>query len=215
MKTAASRILICALFLGILLPVTALAQRQNVEFHWAPSPVIDDNGIVRPEAVSYEVWLRKGDESDQLIATVEDTTWVMRAEAGVSQQIRVRGVDKQGRKSALSEWSDPFYFESDGAIVQTPLGAQLKSNYPNPFNPETRIVYGVPEDIKSTDPVRLEIFTVQGHRVRSFQVDRTPGWHEVTWDGRDERGVVTSAGMYVTRFMVGDSVETGKMTMVK
>jgi len=91
----------------------------------------------------------------------------------------------------------------------------LKANYPNPLNPQTRIVYGVPETIKSSDPVRLEIFTLQGHRVKTLTVDRTPGWHEVTWDGKDERGRVTSAGMYVTRFVVGTSVQTGKMTMVK
>ena len=115
----------------------------------------------------------------------------------------------------MSEWSDAFYFETDGESVATPMGPQLKPNYPNPFNPETRIVYSIPENIRSTDVVRLEIFTVQGYRVRTLPVDRTPGWHEVTWNGKDQRGVVTSAGMYVTRLVVGNSVETGKMTMVK
>jgi len=214
-KTAAAKILLSALFVSIFGASGALAQRQNVEFHWAPSPVIDEGGIVRPEAVSYEVWLRLGDGSTQLVATVPDTTYLLRAEPGISQQIRVRGIDRQGRKSVMSEWSEAFYFEVDGEIVTTPLGAQLKSNYPNPFNPETRIVYGIPENIEPSDVVRLDIFSVQGYRVRSLQVDRTPGWHEVAWDGKDDRGVVSSAGMYVTRFMVGDSVKTEKMTMVK
>ncbi len=215
MKTAASKILLSALILTILTASAALAQQKDVQFHWNPSPVIDEGGIVRPAAVSYEVWLRKGDESDRLIATVSDTTFLFSADPGDSQRVRVRGVDEIGLRSVMSEWSDPIFFEIGGDIVTVPIGAQLKANYPNPFNPETRIVYGIPEDIQDSDNVRLEIFTVQGYLVRTLQVNRSPGWHEVVWNGRDNRGMVTSTGMYVTRFVVGNSVETGKMTMVK
>jgi hypothetical protein len=214
-KTATYIILLSALILSIFSASAALAQRQDIQFHWQASPLMDGEGIVRPEAVTYEVWLKKGNGSEQLVATVPDTTYKLTADAGVSTRVRVRGIDDEGRKSVMSEWSDPFYFEIDGEVVATPQGAQLRPNYPNPFNPETRIVYSIPEGIKSSDVVRLEIFTVQGYRVRILPIDRSPGWHEVTWNGKDQRGVVTSAGMYVTRLMVGDSVETGKMTMVK
>lgn len=215
MKTAAAKILFSALILLILTGSAALAQQHEVHLHWSASPVIDGDGIVRPEAVSYEVWLKRGDELDQLVATVRDTTFKYNADPGISQRIRVRGIDIRGLRSMMSEWSDPIFFELTGNAITLPIGAQLKANYPNPFNPETRIVYGIPEDIKSTDVVRLEIFTVQGYRVRTLQVDRSPGWHEVVWNGQDDRGMVTSTGMYVTRFAVGSSVKTGKMTMVK
>ena len=155
------------------------------------------------------------DDVAELVATVSDTTYLYSAVSGVSQRIRVRGIDELGLKSVMSDWSDPIYFEVGGDIVTVPMGARLKPNYPNPFNPETRIVYGVPEDIQDSDVVRLEIFTVQGYLVRTLEIDRSPGWHEVVWNGRDNRGMVTSTGMYVTRFVVGNSVETGKMTMVK
>jgi len=214
-KTAAFKIPLLVLVLSLSAAFSALAQGRDINFHWAPSRVTSGDGLVRPKAVSYEIWLRKGSESAQLVATVPDTTYSLYADAGVAQVIRVRGVDKFGNKSVWSEWSDPIFFEVDGELVTTPRGPQLKSNYPNPFNPETRIVYGIPHDIKSTDRVQLEIFSVQGYRVRSLEVDRSPGWHEVAWNGKDERGVVMSAGMYVTRFIVGDDVKTGKMTMVK
>jgi len=214
-KTAASKILLSALILTILTASAAMADQQDVQFHWNPSPVLDEGGIIRPAAVSYEVWLRKGDDVAELVATVSDTTYQLSAVSGVSQRIRVRGIDDRGLKSVMSDWSDPIYFEVGGEIVTVPMGAQLKPNYPNPFNPETRIVYGVPEDIQDSDAVRLEIFTVQGYLVRTLEIDRSPGWHEVVWNGRDDRGMVTSTGMYVTRFVVGNSVETAKMTMVK
>ncbi len=215
MKTASYKILLCALILSAFSVSAAWASTQDIQFHWKPSPIIDEDGIVRPEAVTYEIWLKRGDASEQLVATVQDTTYKLTADSGISTRVRVRGVDKEGRRSPMSDWSEAFYFDSDGEIVNTPMGAQLKPNYPNPFNPETRIVYSIPEDIKSTDVVRLEIFSVQGYRVRTLPVDRSPGWHEVTWNGKDQRGVVASTGMYVTRFVVGNSIETGKMTMVK
>lgn len=215
MKTAAIKILLSALILSAFSASAALAATQDIQFHWRASPVIDDDGIVRPEAVTYEVWLKRGEASEQMVATVQDTTYKLTADSGVSTRVRVRGIDKEGRRSVMSDWSEPFYFEIEGEAVAKPLGAQLKPNYPNPFNPETRIVYSIPEDIKSSDVVRLEIFSVQGYRVRTLPVDRSPGWHEVTWNGKDQRGVVASAGMYVTRFVVGNSIETGKMTMVK
>jgi len=214
-KTAASKILLSALILTFLTASAATADQQDVQFHWNPSPVIDEGGIIRPAAVSYEVWLREGNDVAELVATVSDTTYLFSANSGVSQRIRVRGIDYKGLKSVMSDWSDPIYFEVGGDIVTVPMGAQLKPNYPNPFNPETRVVYGIPEDIQGSDVVRLEIFTVQGYLVRTLDIDRSPGWHEVVWNGRDNRGMVTSTGMYVTRFVVGNSVETGKMTMVK
>ena len=215
MKTAAAKILLSALILSILTASAALAQQQSVRFHWSPSLVIEDGDLVPAESLNYEIWLKRGTETEQMVAFVPDTTFVFRADPGINQYIRVCGVDDKDRRSIMSEWSDPVYFENNGEIVAGSGGAQLRANYPNPFNPETRIVYGVPDDIKSSDVVRLEIFTVQGYRVRVLPVDRSPGWHEVVWDGKDGRGMVTSAGMYVMRFMVGNSVETGKMTMVK
>jgi hypothetical protein len=194
----------------------ALAQTRDYYLHWAPSPIIDDEGIVRPEAVEYEVWYQRGSDSEVMVSTVNDTTFILAVDPGIMQRIRVRAVDIEGRKSAMSEWSDPIYFEleqNNNSLV--PPVAELRANYPNPFNPETRIVYGVPEGLSSGDRVRMDIYSVSGQRVRTLEVDRSPGWHEVVWDGRDDSGLVAATGMYVTRFSAGSSVKTGKMTMVK
>ncbi len=77
------------------------------------------------------------------------------------------------------------------------------------------MVYGIPAEISDSDRVRLDIFSLDGRLVRTLDVDRTPGWHEVVWDGTDDRGRNQATGMYVQRLMVGTMVETRKMTMVK
>ena len=115
----------------------------------------------------------------------------------------------------MSPYSDPIYFSYENGVPDLPGGPELAPNYPNPFNPETTIAYAVPANIPSGQRVRLEIFSVNGQRVRRFDVDRSPGWHEVSWNGRDDSGMIAATGMYVTMFAIGDKVVTNKMTMLK
>lgn len=200
----------------LLLAGAAGAENVDYNFHWSPSPVFDENEEALSIAVLYEVWLKKGSAPEELMVTQRsDTTYVLSAEPGVVQRLRVRGIDASGRMSVMSDWSDPIYFEGTRSEETPPAAAQLRSNYPNPFNPETRIVYGVPEAINDSEPARLDIYNLAGQHVRTFIVDNTPGWHEVTWDGTNDQGQTQSTGMYVTKFTVGAMVSTNKMTMVK
>ena len=201
--------------MALLMAGVAQAQNQDYRFHWSPSPTIDDDGNSRPEAVEYEVFLSTDGGFDELIATVVgDTIYTLSAAPGIVHRIRVVGIDAAGTASPRSEWSEPIFFEEsrDGSL---PGAAALGQNYPNPFNPETSLVYGIPVDVSDGDRVQLDIFSLDGRLVKSMDVDRTPGWHEVVWNGTDSRGRVAATGMYVTRLVVGAYVETQKMTMLK
>ena len=209
--------------LTILTALTALlmtsavrAQNMDYRFHWSPSPIVDEENQAFSLAVHYEVWLKKGNDAEELVSSGRrDTTYTLSVEPGIVHRIRVRGVDSRGRSGDMSEWSDPIFIEESRGGEAPPLAAQLRSNYPNPFNPETTIRYGVPQDIQEGDLARLDIYNLAGQRVRTFEVARTPGWHEAVWDGTDESGQVQATGMYVTRLMVGSMVTTNKMTMLK
>jgi hypothetical protein len=205
------------LALTCLMAAAAAAQTQEFRFHWAPSPALDEQGSALPEAVGYQVWLRRDADDPEQIAVVEgDTIYTLDAEPGVVQRVCVRAYAADGALSEFSDWSDPIYFEVEvrGESAVPPAGS-LAGNYPNPFNPETRIRYGIPEGLDGSARASLEVYGIDGRRVRTFEVDRTAGWHEVTWDGTDDRGVVQATGMYVTRLVVGDRVQTAKMTMLK
>jgi len=202
----------------VLLANGSIAKNVDYEFHWAASPLTDGNGNDRPAAVAYEVFVQRGSSTEALVATVNDTIYTLSAEPGVVQRLMVRAVDAEGRFSVMSAVSDPIYFEDQddrGAPPVLPLAAVLGANYPNPFNPETRVRYGVPDNLTGNESMRLSVYNIKGQLVRNLEVDPTPGWHEVVWDGTDETGKVASTGMYLTRFMVGSMVTTGKMTMVK
>ncbi len=215
--------LVMVMSILLLVPLGAVAQDDTVPvtFGWAACPAIDGDGLPRALAVRYEVFVQRGTADEVLVATVDaDTEYTLQADRGVVQRIRVVGYDSLDRPSPASEWSDPIYFDverssDDDTPRIVPVEPTLGPNYPNPFNPETRIAYSVPVDSPTGSRMALEIYNLRGQRIRTFDPDSDPGWHEVTWDGKDDRGMVQATGTYVTRYVCGDKVDVGKMTMIK
>lgn len=189
----------------------------DVLVRWTACSRQDDQGSPLAPAVRYDVFVESDGADEVLLAhVVNDTTAVVSLAYGQVHRLRVVGYDERDRPSPPSDWSDPAYFDQErSGDPEVPVVPELPPNAPNPFNPSTRIVYGVPETVAAGHVVTLEIFSARGQRVRSFAVDRTPGFHEVQWDGNDEGGRPQSTGIYLTRFTCGDEVQTRKMTMVK
>lgn len=88
----------------------------------------------------------------------------------------------------------------------------IEKAYPNPFNPSTRIRYG----ISTTTPVNVAIYDMTGRLVSDYKIgDKTPGWHEFTWQGTDSRGQQVSTGMYLITMRAGDEFQKQKVTFLK
>jgi|GEM_PF-6106582 len=88
----------------------------------------------------------------------------------------------------------------------------LEYNYPNPFNPETTIKFGLPENAQ----VRLTIYDLQGRQVWQYgNTMSAAGWHTIKWNGRDAHGALVSTGMYFYRLQAGDFVQVRKMTLLR
>ena len=64
--------------------------------------------------------------------------------------------------------------------ANTPHIFELSNNYPNPFNPSTKINYGIPKD----GMVSLVVYNVLGQRVRTLaNAPMAAGQYSITWDG--------------------------------
>lgn len=193
----------------VLLPTFALGQTVPVSFHWSPP---SDGAPVD----HYIVYTSQNDEEFRFETVRTDTIFVLQAHLGVEYRIRVSGVSAEGHEGDPSLPSEVAYLPEvqpdDGG---PPASSDLRSNFPNPFNPETTIRYGMPETLSPGTHVSLELYNVRGVRVRSFPVDRSPGWHEAAWNGRDESGTVQPSGHYIVRLVADGNVSTWKMTMIK
>jgi len=123
---------------------------------------------------------------------------------------KVSAVDVHGNESgcALLKPSD-----IDGVReMGTPLMSTLAQNFPNPFNPTTKIEFELVEPTK----VGLRIYDAAGHLVKVLVDERLPAArHQRTWDGRDDAGRQVASGIYFYRLEAGAFESTRKMILVR
>ena len=92
-----------------------------------------------------------------------------------------------------------------------PVPFKLYGNYPNPFNPGTRISYSIDQPAE----VFLAIYNAIGQKVRTINEGyRTSGFYTLSWDGRSDAGQACSAGVYLYRLNAGNKAAASKMLMV-
>lgn len=97
-------------------------------------------------------------------------------------------------------------FESSVA-VNTPTDFVLFEAYPNPFNPETTLQFGLPEACE----VNLSVYDISG-RLMTTLVNgwRDAGVHDVTLDGSD-----FVSGVYIYRLDANEFSASGKLVLMK
>ena len=121
--------------------------------------------------------------------------------AGQSYRYQIGVVDGDGE-----------FFSAPITISTVALPTALDQNRPNPFNPSTLIRFTMSERARAT----LEVFDAAGHHVRTLVDQVTPaGRHEVAWDGRDDKGVPQSSGLYFYRLHAGKNTVAKKMVLIK
>jgi len=83
---------------------------------------------------------------------------------------------------------------------------------PNPFNPETRLVFSLP----AAAAVCLELYNIRGQQVRVLlRRDLGPGRHEVLWDGMDSNAAPCAGGVYLARLRAGKRECAAKLLLLK
>jgi len=88
----------------------------------------------------------------------------------------------------------------------------LSYNYPNPFNPMTVIRFCLPEANKVT----LVVYDMLGREVvRLVDCFCDPGWHELSWDGQDSKGIEVPTGLYITKLSTPLETKVIRMLMIK
>ena len=102
-----------------------------------------------------------------------------------------------------------------GALL--PKETLLLPNYPNPFNPETWILYQLAEDAVVTltiyDSNGQVVRTLDvGHQVAAFYESRSKAIH---WAGHNEFGEQIASGVYFYQLSAGDYSATRKMLILK
>jgi len=114
---------------------------------------------------------------------------------------------KEGGPVLISEAMSQLLIDDLDGLSEVPKDFALEQNFPNPFNPLTRIKFALPVDSR----VRLVLYDVLGQEVAALVMgEREAGYHVVEFDGTG-----FASGFYIYRIEAGDFVQTMKMLLVK
>ncbi len=93
-----------------------------------------------------------------------------------------------------------------------PKFTSLKGNYPNPFNPETAIHFG----LKSNEKVSLVIYNIKGQIIRTLiNQNMKAGNHSIVWNGKNNSNRTVGSGVYFYKFTAGKYQKVQKMLLLK
>ena len=88
-----------------------------------------------------------------------------------------------------------------------PTNFKLHQNFPNHFNPITRIKYELPEKTQ----VNISIYDILGQRVKELKNEmREPGFYEIEFNASN-----LSSGVYFYLIEAGKFKDVKKMLLIK
>lgn len=117
-----------------------------------------------------------------------------------------------GYKNPSKEWGSTSAVINvtgvDESLIDfNPKDYKLFNNYPNPFNPSTKIRYAVPQSAFTT----LKVYSITGKEVAVLvNEQKTPGFYEVKFDGAE-----LSSGVYFYKLQSGSFSDVKKMILTK
>ena len=157
---------------------------EEVNINWDESSIDTD-----------PLWLMGGDYPYMLS---DDSPCIDTGTLELPPGIELPEYDLAGNPRIFGETVDMGAYEWQGSPV---INDELKirdyelKNYPNPFNPSTRIYFYLHED---TSDIELNVYNAKGQKVRTLLDDKfmEKGNHSVYWNGKNNSNQQVSSGVY-------------------
>jgi len=114
--------------------------------------------------------------------------------------------------SGWSSWASAWNFTTqpigiDPIAGEIPVDFYLYSNYPNPFNPSTKIKF----DIPNSSFVKMVVYNSLGQEVTTLVDEKlSAGSYETSWDGSN-----CPSGVYFYRLVTDEYVSVKKILLIK
>jgi hypothetical protein len=93
-----------------------------------------------------------------------------------------------------------------------PVDYQLDQNFPNPFNPSTKIQFQLPKP----DEIDLAIYNITGKKIVTLYLGYLgAGFYELNWHGKNHAGRQVTPGIYFYTFQSRNYFASRKMVLLK
>ena len=179
------------------------------------------------ETADHSGYVIAGDgENDSLLVLKTDTfgniLWTKKIQLGTNEFVQkiiqtsdggfmVQGFTKVGPSASPYQlFLLKLEMEPTSIIIKKPTKistVSLSYNYPNPFNPSTKIKYDLPKQ----ENVKIEIFNLLGQKIETLVNKQMPsGSYEVEFTAKH-----LPSGVYLYRIEAGEFHEIKKMLLIK
>ncbi|MEK7672116.1 MAG: T9SS type A sorting domain-containing protein, partial [Bacteroidota bacterium] len=169
------------------------------------------NGLVSATAVYTDTGLTAGQQIMDIKISQSNPNVVWACAKGYYLYRSTNGGDTFTKITAMrdSVYNNPVSVEEDGS-TRSPLSFALLPNWPNPFNPTTRIRFSIP-DVEARLTVSLRVFDVLGREVATLvNKIKLPGEYSVQWNAEG-----FASGIYFYKLQAGAFIATKKMLLVR
>ncbi len=96
--------------------------------------------------------------------------------------------------------------------VGIPKEFVLRQNFPNPFNPQTKIEYQLAKNCF----VNITIYNIQGQVIKVLvEEEKSAGWYSIKWDALNQHGIKVPSGVYLYHIKTKFFEQTRKMILMK
>ena len=124
----------------------------------------------------------------------------------------LQNLDMNGDNAFHGPLSITLTTDNGNPTPEIPLFTSLQSIYPNPFNPNATIAFG----LAKAEKVSIEIYNIKGAKVRSFlSGTMNSGTYRRIWDGTDDNGRTVSTGVYYVKMNAGTYTSFKKIVLMK
>ena len=132
---------------------------------------------------------------------------------------RIASIDNQDNISDYSEELEVITTGIWGSGTTLPQITSIKTNYPNPFNTSTTIIYSVANLGPIPAEIEINIYDITGRKIRTLVNEKKDiGEYSVIWDGKDDYGNDCSSGIYfakISQWQLEISGKPRKIMLVK
>ncbi|MDO9577753.1 MAG: T9SS type A sorting domain-containing protein [Candidatus Cloacimonadales bacterium] len=178
--------------------IDANATDDFVTFSW-DAPAAND-------LIGFNVYL-----DGVLLGNTIETVWIIYGL--INGQQYAAGVEAVYDEGVSELVEIDFEYMGLGAGNQLAPAITFLNNYPNPFNPTTKISFSTTENVENAEIV---IYNLKGQKVKQLFSDQlSAGHHTVIWNGTDDTGKSVASGVYFYKMKAGKFVATKKMILMK
>jgi hypothetical protein len=194
-----------------------------VSFWWLDHDYLPSNKIAGHDSTFFQLSTDDGNSWQNLavlsaaddMQEYENFSYSLADLSGQTLLFRWKDVTDGDFSNARGTLVDYFYVGTEtgnGSFTTPILESKLYSNYPNPFNPTTRINYQLSP---SATTACLTIYNIKGQVVNIFDYEQLRNSTSVVWDGKDKTGKTMPSGVYLYRLETDRITVSNKMILIK